>query len=116
MSEAQQAAIAEAAPKQATNMSVSEYANRRRNELSAPAEVTQEESVEEGQVLDPEEGQVEQDIAEASGAETEEVLGTDTGETEEVSDESDDTTEEDPNDVPSNIDLDDLSDDDLREH
>lgn len=115
MSEVQEAAIAEAAPKQATNISVSEYANRRRKELSAPAEVTQEESVEEGQVLDPEEGQVEQDIAEASGAETEEVLGTDTGETEGVSDESDDTTEEDPNHVPSNIDLDDLSDDDLRE-
>ena len=96
-------------------MSVSEFANRRRNEINASVQAAQEESAEEGQVLDPEEGQVEQEIAEASGAEAEEVQGTDTEESEEMPDESEGTTEEDSDDVLSNIDLDDLSDDDLRE-
>jgi hypothetical protein len=116
MSEAQQAANAEAAPKQATNMSVSEYANRRRNEINASVQATQE-SVEEGQVLDPEEGQVEQEIVEASGAETEEVqgIGTEESDEEQETEESEESTEEDSDDVLSNIDLDDLSDEDLRE-
>lgn len=116
MSEVQEAATAEAAPKQATNITVSEYTRRRGAQLNASAKETQPESVQEGQVLDSEEEQVEQEIVEASGAETEEAQGADTAESdEETSDNSDDETEEGSDDVLSNIDLDDLSDDDLRE-
>lgn len=117
MSEVQQAAIAEAAPKQATNITVSEFTRRRGAQLSASAEETQPESVQDGQVLDSEENQVEQEIVEASGAEAEEVQGTDTDESneEQETEQSEESTEEDSDDVLSNIDLDDLSDDDLRE-
>lgn len=104
MSESQETATAAAEPKQATNMSVSAFAERRKQELT-PAPAQAEEVPEESQILGSETNEVEQpeeiqEEAVASEAEEE------TAEVEEG------TTEQ---DVLSQIELDDMTEEELRE-
>jgi hypothetical protein len=117
MNESQEAAIAEAAPKQATNMSLSQFTRSRAGQLTAQASETTE-TVEEGQVLGSETNQVEQETAEASEAAAEDNSINEDSEEEtsvEESEQSESTEEETSEDVLSQIELDDLSEDDLRE-
>jgi hypothetical protein len=117
MNESQEAATAEAAPKQATNMSLSEFTRSRAGQLTAQAPETTE-AAEEGQVLGSETNQVEQEAAEAPEAVAEDnSINEDSEEqtSEEESEQSESTEEATSEDVLSQIELDDLSEDDLRE-
>lgn len=110
MNESQEPATAAAETKQASNMSVSAFAERRKQELS-PAPAAAEEVIEDNQILGSEANQVEQN---EEIQETEPIQEqAETSEAEGETAENEDATEEDQ--VLSQIELDDMTEVELRE-
>lgn len=106
MSEVNETADAAAEPKQATNISPSEFINRRIGQLNPPAEEQDNQTA-----VEETTEEVNQEPEEATEVGADEALETD----ETVEEEPQDEEAESENDVLSQIELDDMSDEELRE-